>query len=298
MNPPPGSPKFLFIINPGSGNKNTDWSKEITDFYSSKNIPVELYELPKDCKKDAIRKLIKELKADKVVAVGGDGTVKLVAECLLGTDTAMGILPGGSANGMARELGIPDNPAEAMEIVLNGQIKEIHLLKVNKELCIHLSDIGFNAFVVKKFEDDSTRGMWGYMKAAWKVLMQNRYMLVKLETDKEEVIRNAAMVVIANATTYGNGVVINPKGSLYDDLFEVIVIRKISFREIFKMRFTQKKFNPKKTEFFQTRSLYIQSKHHAHFQVDGETKGKVREIQADILKERLKVIMAAEVAGV
>jgi diacylglycerol kinase (ATP) len=102
------------------------------------------------------------------------------------------------------------------------------------------------------------------------------------------------MVVIANATQYGNGVVINPEGSLYDNMFEVIVIRKISFREILKMRFSQKGFDPTKTEFFQTRSLSIKSRHHVHFQVDGEVMKKTKSVIAEIKEKALKIVVPKE----
>jgi diacylglycerol kinase (ATP) len=284
--------RLLFIINPGAGNDNTDWEKAITDFFSSrKEYDIQLYPFPDPCDPEQICSVIKEAKADRVIAVGGDGTLKLVAECLNGTETPVGILPAGSANGMATELGIPDDPEKALQTLIEGEARPIHLTKVNGELCIHLADIGFNAFVIKKFDEEKKRGQWGYVKAAWKVLWQSKYMEVKLTTDKEEVVRRAAMVVVANATQYGNGVMINPEGSLYDDRFEVVVIRKISFMEIFKMRFTHKNFNPAKTQFFQTKALEIRSRHQTHFQVDGEYRGKTKKVEAVIQPNALHVIV-------
>jgi diacylglycerol kinase family enzyme len=155
-----------------------------------------------------------------------DGTVKLVAQCLQQTNIPLGILPAGSANGMAKELEIPENADKALEIVINGAIKKIHLIKINDQLCIHLSDIGFNAFIVKKFDTGKSRGMWGYIKASLKVLWNKPMMLVEIHTDKTFVKRNAAMVVVANATKYGTGALINPHGKLDDNVFEVVVIKK------------------------------------------------------------------------
>ncbi len=284
------SPKLLFIINPGSGKNAVDWHNEIQLYFKDDAREYETYELPKSCDISDIQKRIRKSGAERVIAVGGDGTVKMVAECLKGSPTPMGILPGGSANGMARELNIPDNPREAIDVAVNGEVATIHLLKVNNELCIHLSDIGFNAFVVKKFEDENTRGMWGYTKAAWKVLWSHSKMDVEIKIGDEMIHRQAAMVVIANATKYGNGVVINPEGSLYDELFEVVIIKKISLSEIFKMRFTKGDLNPEKTELLQTSSLRIRSKHRTHFQVDGEYRGKLRDVKAEIIPAALKVI--------
>ena len=284
--------KLLFIINPGSGKNKKDWGKIFPAFFEDKpSFTIELYDLPRDCEQSLICKKIDDAQADIVVAVGGDGTVKLVAECLQNKNTALGIIPGGSANGLAKELGIPEDPEKALELLLEGNLKRIHLTRINDQLCIHLSDIGFNAYVVKKFEDGQSRGMWGYLKAAFRVIWQYQKMQVRIQTDKEEVSRMAAMVVIANGTKYGNGVVINPLGSIYDNMFEVIVIRKISFREILKMRFSQKGFDPAKTEFFQTHSLNILSRHHVHFQVDGEVMKKTKSVKAEINENALKIVV-------
>ena len=100
------------------------------------------------------------------------------------------------------------------------------------------------------------------------------------------------MVVIANATKYGSGALINPDGKLDDDVFEVIVIKKISIAEIYKMMVTHLSYNPLKTEVYQTKSLQIKSKRKAHFQVDGEYLGKVNDISATILPASLQMIFA------
>lgn len=286
--------KLLFIINPGAGNKKTDWKKEIEDFFRELPHTVDLYELPEQCDPETIRQKIRSSRPDRVIAVGGDGTLKLVAGLLQGTSTPVGLLPAGSANGMAKELGIPQQPAAALDALVNGRIKKIHLVRINDELCIHLSDLGFNAFVVKKFEDEGTRGMWGYTKAAWKVLWNHSRMKVEIKVDDEYIVREAAMVVIANGRQYGTGVTINPEGSLGDEYFEVIIVKKISVGEIFKMRFTHQPYHPAKTELLQTKSLKITSRHRAHFQVDGEYRGKVNSVSAEIVPSALHILVPEE----
>ena len=109
------SPNLLFIINPGSGNNKTDWRKEIETFFKDKPFSIELHDLPNPCELQIIKDLITSKKPDKVIAVGGDGTVKLIAECLANTRTPLGILPAGSANGMAKELNISDDPQSAIQ---------------------------------------------------------------------------------------------------------------------------------------------------------------------------------------
>jgi len=226
-----------------------------------------------------------------VIAVGGDGTVKLVAECLLHTALVLGILPAGSANGLAKELGVPADPAGALQHLLREETQRIHLVKINDELCIHLSDIGFNATVIKLFETEKKRGMLGYVKAAWKVLMRHSLMQASIKYDEGLIRRDAAMIVIANATRYGSGAVINPLGKLTDNLFEIVVVRKLSFTEIFKMMVTHAKFDRSKTELLQAQMLDIVSRKKVHFQVDGEYLGKVNKIHAEIIPDALSVVL-------
>ena len=286
-------PNLLFIINSASGNNNTDWNTKISDYFNEKQVQAVVYHLPQSCDLPELKKKIDQVQPAKVIAVGGDGTVKLVAEALLNSDIPLGIFPAGSANGMAKEFSIPAEAAKAFEIIEHGIPKKIHLLKVNDEICIHLSDIGFNAFVVKKFEEENTRGMWGYIKSAWKVLWQHNGMEVQIKSDEGFIKRAAAMVVIANGTKYGNGVVINPLGTLYDQLFEVVVIRKISLTEIFKMRFFSDRLNQDKTELVQTSQLVLTSKRNIHFQVDGEYLGKTKKLVAEIMPEAISVLVPA-----
>ena len=284
--------KILFVINPVSGNNTTDWATLVSEYFKPLDLfQIEILELPEDCDVAMVTSKIDSFSPERVVAVGGDGTVKMVAECVLNTDIILGILPAGSANGMAKELAISEKPAEALAIIAEGEVKKIHATMVNNHLCVHLSDIGFNAYLIKKFESLQVRGKWGYLKASFKVMFDNPKMDVDILVDNQFVKIKAAMIVIANATKYGSGAVINPVGKLDDELFEVIALKKISVSEIFKMTFLDAPHNPAKTEIFQTSALTIRSHHKVHFQVDGEYLGKVAEVKARILPDALAVLV-------
>ena len=283
--------RLLFIINPGSGNEEVSYKDLIREHFKSSETDTIIYELPKKCALDQIKGVIGEANPDRVVAVGGDGTLKLVAECLIGTDIPIAIIPAGSANGMAKELGISLDITEALNTVLTGKPTKIHAITVNGELCIHLADIGFNAYIVKKFSSLDHMGMWGYTKAAWSALWNHRKMEVEFNIKGKTIQSEAAMVVIANATMYGTGLKINPKGKLDDDVFEIVLVKKYSVIEILKMRFTKMALNPDNIELFQTTNLKIKTKHKAHFQVDGEYLGKVNKVEAKIITESICIVV-------
>jgi len=283
--------KLLFIINPGSGSHSINLKEVISVHFEQKQIETDLFELPDDCSLDKIKGKISESNADKVIAVGGDGTLKLVAECLLNSEIPIGIIPAGSANGMAKELGIPTDITDALNLLETGEAKKIHVVKLNDEICIHLSDLGFNAYLVKRFDSLQERGMWGYAKATWHALWNHKRMDVELKLKNEIVKSRAAMVAIANATMYGSGLKINPDGKLDDKLFEIILVKDYSYLEILKIWITKLPFNPKKIEVFQTDEVKIFSKHKAHFQIDGEYIGKVNTVEAKILPAAISVIV-------
>ena len=136
-------------------------------------------------------------------------------------------------------------------------IKPIDVIRVNGEICIHLSDVGLNAMLVKYFEKSKKRGMWGYGKAVLRMLYEKQKMYATIVTDKNTYKRKAYMVTIANARKYGTGANINPEGDVADGYFEVVVVRKLNLIEIGKAIFTEKSFHPRRIEVFKTKKLQL-----------------------------------------
>jgi diacylglycerol kinase (ATP) len=288
-----GQLTLLFIINPVSGGKEkTDWEVRIRDYFKSSPHRMEFFLLTGDADESSIAHHIESVKPDRVVAVGGDGTVKLVAELVKGTDRPLAIIPAGSANGMARELGIPLDVTEALEVAVNGEERRVDLIRINdEESCIHLADIGLNAMLVKYFEGSKGRGMWGYGRAVLRVLYEKQKLEVTIETDGGTEKRKAYMVVLANARKYGTGANINPDGDVSDGLFEVVVIRKLNLVEIGKALLTNRSFDPEKIEVFQTKKAKLTSRKRAYFQVDGEYRGRTSTVVAAIEPGALKMML-------
>ena len=283
---------YLFIVNSGSGSSSMDYESEIQSYFEQIEDKFEIHLLGTEIDPKAIKKVIDESEANTIVAVGGDGTIKLVAEQILGSDKILGIIPAGSANGMAKELGIPGKDVKAaLDFIIRGEHRSIHLLYVNNELCIHLADLGFNAYLVERFDQLPQRGMWGYAKATVHALLNHERMNVSLEFEGKMIQTKAAMVVMANATKYGTGFKINPDGKLDDEEFEVVIVKDYSYSEIFKMWLTKLPVNPKKIAVYQTKSLTVHTKRKAHLQVDGEYQGKQSEVKAILAPERVNVII-------
>ena len=285
-------PKLLFVINPVSGNSNVDWKQEIETYFKDKNFTLDFFILPKKIEKKELKTYLLNSKAEKVIAVGGDGTITLIANILLNGKIPLGILPAGSANGMAKEFGISLQPQEAIEVVDKGKITACDSITINDQMaCIHLSDIGLNAQLIKYFDEGKLRGKLGYAKVVLKTLWQTQKIMVEMETADEKIKREAFMIVLANASKYGTGAVINPQGSVNDGFFELVIVKRINFLTTLKMLVNPGPYNPKHIEIFKCRSVNIQTKHKVPFQIDGEYMGKVKNIKAEIAPKSLDMIL-------
>ena len=284
---------FLFVINPVSGGKEkVNWKERIEKYFSDTTACIHIETLKGDNDKQDVKEWIEKYHPEKIVAVGGDGTVKMIAELVANTEIQLGILPAGSANGMAKELGIPSNIKEALKVIDKGTVEKIDAIQINdKDMSIHLSDIGLNALLIKYFDDDNRRGMWGYAKVLFRVLRTKRLLRLNIQLDDGDIDRAAFMAVIANARNYGTGAVINPEGNLHDSKFEVVVVRRLKLVELFKMLIASKDFNPDYIEVLQTKKATITVQKKTHFQVDGEYKGKVSTINAKVLSGVLNVLV-------
>ncbi|HVF82229.1 MAG TPA: acylglycerol kinase family protein, partial [Flavisolibacter sp.] len=155
--------KILFIVNPiAGGNRKKDWESTIRSFLNGYTAEIEFFFQTGGNDRPAIQERIDIFCPGKVVAVGGDGTVKMVAGMVKESTLVLGIIPAGSANGLAKELGIPSDVGGALTIILEGEQRPLDAIKINEEhLSFHLSDLGLNALLVKYFEASNVRGMWG-----------------------------------------------------------------------------------------------------------------------------------------
>lgn len=292
---PQENPLLFFVINPISGGREKhDWEKAIKQYFHDKPYRTEFYVLRGKNDKASIKHYINTIKPEKIIAVGGDGTVKLLGELLYNTNIPLGILPAGSANGMAAELGITNIIEDALNIIITGKQKIIDVIRLNhQQLCLHLSDIGLNAEMIKYFEQHPSRGKISYARFMLKAIWQKKQFNIELLHEGETVYRKAYMVVIANASKYGTGASINPGGDVSDGIFEVVILKKLSVRELMKMLLKRRSFNPSKTEIFTATAVTIKSGTPADFQIDGEYIGKTTEVTASLERNKLTVIIPA-----
>ncbi len=288
--------KLLFIINPKSGNTSkSNLEKQISRFCDKNKMEYTLLYTSGENDKEKIREKQQECKADTLIACGGDGTVNVVGQVLLNTSTQMGIIPLGSANGLAYELEIDEDLERSLEAILRGKTVSIDVIRINNELiCLHLSDLGFNAQMIKDFEESGERGMLSYAKSFFGSLMDKKTNEFKLELNGTEKTVTAEMIVLANASSYGTGAVINPGSRMDDGSFELVVFKPIPMRDLLSL--TLESFlgdikNSPYVEIYKVEKAIIYCQESELLQVDGELKGQYKEVKAEIIKGALNVIL-------
>ncbi len=160
----------------------------------------------------------------QVVAAGGDGTVNEIARSLTGTETALGIIPQGSGNGLARHLRIPMNRDRAIEVIAASNIKMCDTATAGDMPFFCTMGTGFDAKISQAFENAPRRGLLTYTKIAMEQFPHYRPQPYMIVADNETVTVNAFLVAVCNASQYGNNAYIAPRASTEDGLLDVTII--------------------------------------------------------------------------
>ncbi len=158
-----------------------------------------------------------------VVAVGGDGTVNEVASGLIGTNTALGIIPNGSGNGFARHLDISTRMNRAVEMLNSSEIINVDYGMVNNLPFFSTCGVGFDAVVAQDFSD-SSRGLKGYIQSIFKDLFQYKPETYHLKGNGIDLTTTAFLINFANAGQWGYDAYIAPKASVQDGWLDVAVV--------------------------------------------------------------------------
>ncbi len=211
-----------FIYNPIAGNFGPKKRLALIEFIRANpnNIILETKNKNEEC--ELTQKAI-ALGAEKIIAVGGDGTINKVASILVKTDIPLGIIPMGSGNGLARHLGISMNPQKALNTATHGKTIQIDACTLGEKLFFCTAGIGFDAAVAEIFDKRKKRGLLNYILAIFIAIKNFKPIDIEIEEGKKETL---FLLTIANANQYGNNAYISPFADIQDGNFEIIKIKK------------------------------------------------------------------------
>lgn len=173
---------------------------------------------------------------DLVAAWGGDGTVNGVGAALAGSTVAMAIIPGGSGNGLARDLGVPLDAAAAFEVAATGTTRSIDAGELDGSLFFNVAGIGLDASIANRMaRPGARRGLLGYVIATMGELPAYRprdYAITFPGSEAPPMASPALFVALANSRQYGNGAQIAPHALLDDGQIDIVLVRPLSLRGV------------------------------------------------------------------
>jgi YegS/Rv2252/BmrU family lipid kinase len=287
--------KILFVINPISGiGRQRTIEKAI-----SRHLDFSLYEheiaftqYPHHAAE--IAKNAAGNNFEVVVAVGGDGSANDIANGLLNSNTAMGIIPLGSGNGLAHHLKIPFRISMAIKVLNKYKPSKIDTATMNGKLFISIAGIGFDAMVADKFALQKRRGFRTYLYLVIKEFFKYKPSEYIIEANGNVFKTKALLISFANSDQFGNNISIAPKASISDGYLDLCIIKELSTLKA--VRIAHKFFlkNIDSSRFVETikiKEARISCDDFIHSHIDGDADEKVTDVHLRIQPKSLFILI-------
>lgn len=287
-----------FIVNPISGTH--DKKKviaKIPDYFPESRFSIEIKYTEyaghaATIARDAVLKNV-----DIVVAVGGDGTVNETARALIHTNTALGIVPCGSGNGLARHLYLPMNPEGALQVISECNVHRLDYGLINGMPFFCTAGVGFDAFLSDKFNKSGKRGLLSYIENALLEGVSYEPETYELEiqgTETEVRTYRAFLITCANASQYGNDFYIAPHASMSDGLMDVTIMEPFNVFEaphiayqLVNKTITQNS----RIKTFRCKELVIRRSAPGVIHVDGDPKPSESEVRVSLISKDIRMVV-------
>jgi len=288
--------KTCIIVNPAAGGGKPERKlSKISRWLERHDLDHEIViaQAPGDATRIARESAVKG--TGTVVAVGGDGTVHEVVNGIAGTDVALGILPLGTENVLAKELGIPFNIRDAVSLIARRPTLQIDLGKVGNRHFALMAGVGFDAQVVSNLHPYMKRqfSRFSFVFAGMTTFSRYSPRSVEIRINGAEIRTCAWQVLVSNSSIFAGGVRVTPTASITDGRFDVCVFaddNRASFFGKVVRTALYRRFPEESIQTFQTTQLCIQSTDPLPVQIDGEAMSLDR-LDFSIQPQALKVIV-------
>lgn len=231
---------------------------------------------------------------DIVVAIGGDGTVNEVARAIVHSNTALGIIPCGSGNGLARHLLLPLQLKKSLMIINKCVIEELDYGLINGYPFFCTCGMGFDAFVSKKFADAGKRGPITYAENILKEGLSYEPETYEITDETGTQRHQAFLISCANASQYGNNAYIAPQASMSDGLIDVIIMEPFDMVEAPQISidmFNKTLDKNSRIKSFRCKELYIHRKNEGLIHYDGDPITTGKDIHVKLEEKGIKIIV-------
>ncbi|WP_315511480.1 YegS/Rv2252/BmrU family lipid kinase [Hoylesella nanceiensis] len=286
--------KIVFIMNPISGTSDKkDIPYLIEELLDKEQFDYSIRETEYAGHAYEIAKESKEQGIDIVVAVGGDGTVNEVGRALVHSNTALGIIPTGSGNGLARHLLIPMKIKGAIQVLNDCEITDLDYGIINDHPFFCTCGVGFDAFISEKFAEAGKRGPITYLENILKEGLKYEPETYEIEAENGTIKKKAFLISCANASQYGNNAYIAPQASMSDGMIDVIIMEPFDALEASQISIemfnkTLDKNNKIKT--FRSKEIKIYRKAPGVIHYDGDPIETGKEIVVTLKEKGIKIL--------
>lgn len=231
---------------------------------------------------------------DIVVAVGGDGTVNEVARAIVHSGTALGIIPCGSGNGLARHLLLPMNVKKAIEVLNECEIRALDYGIINGYPFFCTCGMGFDAFVSQKFAEAGKRGPITYVENVLREGLKYQPETYILQDENGTIKYKAFLISCANASQYGNNAYIAPQASMSDGLMDVIIMEPFDVFEAPQISidmFNKTLDKSSKIKTFKCRKLHIHRSKAGAIHYDGDPAMTGEDIDVELVPNGINIVV-------
>lgn len=208
-----------------------------------------------------------------VVAVGGDGTIHEVSRSLIDSSTALGIIPSGSGNGLARHLEIPLSAEKAIQCINENHLIHIDTVKLNAEYFVSIAGVGFDALVSDYFAKSKIRGFLSYFSIVVKQYLGYKPGSYRIHFEDKELETKALFISFANSGQFGFNTVISPEADISDGFVDICIAQKPplgAIPRIIRYVFTHKIHKSRYINILQANKLKVEFDKHGFINLDGE----------------------------
>ena len=231
---------------------------------------------------------------DIVVAVGGDGTVNEVARAIVHSGTALGIIPCGSGNGLARHLLLPMNVKKAIEVLNECEIRALDYGIINGYPFFCTCGMGFDAFVSQKFAEAGKRGPITYVENVLREGLKYQPETYILQDENGTIKYKAFLISCANASQYGNNAYIAPQASMSDGLMDVIIMEPFDVFEAPQISidmFNKTLDKSSKIKTYKCRKLHIHRSKPGAIHYDGDPAMTGEDIDVELVPNGINIVV-------
>ncbi len=287
--------RIIFVVNPISGTQSKDLILSMLNERIDKTkYTWDIVYTEKAGHAVEIAARAAEEKIDIVVAIGGDGTINEIARSLVHTNTALGIIPCGSGNGLARHLHIPMETKKALDVLNEGCQNSIDYGKINNTDFFCTCGVGFDAFVSLKFAHAGKRGLLTYLEKTLQESLKYQPETYELETENGVSKYKAFLIACGNASQYGNNAYIAPQATLTDGLLDVTILEPFTVLDVPSLAFQL--FNKtidqnSRIKTFRCSRLCIRRAAPGVVHFDGDPMETVADVNIELIKGGLRVIV-------